>query len=554
MTNALARMRVSWSLDRIATARAAMAGDALWLDSARGDAELGERSLVALELAPVLRASLDGWHLHGADGAVLETGTTGGAAHDAGRPWRALDAALAAWRDGAPDDPLGFVMAASWEAAALCDPAIAVHPAANSAVRRREDIVLRVDRVLCGVVEHDGERILVARGRDAGDAQRRAQRWVDTLRDALDAGSSPANEASGRDAAPEATPTSAAAASEASPWDLGAADTGAADRNPGDRNPGDRNPGDRNPEDRNPEDRDAADRHLLAVVDDRAQADHERRVEAVVEAIHAGRVFQACLTYPLVVRRPGPLLPLYLRLRAAGPTDLGGWLRWGDLEAAMASPERFLSFRDRVVRARPMKGTRPRSRHDHGPRMDGATTGDLDLEDVATRDELAANPKDRAENVMIVDLLRNDLGRVCAVGSVHVPELFTIETYGTVHQMTSTVEGALRDGVGVFEAFAACFPPGSMSGAPKVEACALIAELETEPRGLYAGSVGWIGCDGRAEFNVVIRSLVASGPTARWSVGGGVVADSTGTGEWLESRAKLAALEAVATLAQCDAP
>jgi anthranilate/para-aminobenzoate synthase component I len=164
------------------------------------------------------------------------------------------------------------------------------------------------------------------------------------------------------------------------------------------------------------------------------------------------------------------------------------------------------------------------------------------IADAEARRELAVSEKDRAENVMIVDLMRNDIGRVCELGSVVVPVLYEVETYATVHQLTSTVVGTLRPGVGVFELLEAVFPPGSMTGAPKVAACTLLAEVESRARGLYAGTVGWIGYDGRAEFSVVIRTLQAWGDVVRWDVGGGVVWDSTPEGEWAEAMHKADAL------------
>ncbi len=155
---------------------------------------------------------------------------------------------------------------------------------------------------------------------------------------------------------------------------------------------------------------------------------------------------------------------------------------------------------------------------------------------------LAGSAKDRAENVMIVDLMRNDIGRVCRVGTVRVPQLYNVETYATVHQMTSTVRGDLLPGVGPFQVLEATFPPGSMTGAPKVAACHLVRRLEGEPRGLYSGAIGWLGYDGAAEFSVVIRTLQAWGGMARWNVGGGIVWDSTPDGEFDEALSKAAAL------------
>ena len=188
------------------------------------------------------------------------------------------------------------------------------------------------------------------------------------------------------------------------------------------------------------------------------------------------------------------------------------------------SPERFLQVRgDRVV-ARPMKGTRPRG-------------GDKE-EDRRLRRELEMSEKDRAENIMIVDLMRNDLGKECKAGSVRVPKLFTVESYHAVHQMTSTVEGELKRGTDGLKLLRGCFPPGSMTGAPKVQAMKLLCSVERERRGMYSGALGWVGVDGDMELSVVIRTAMVSSEKIAWHVGGGIVADSELESEWLESLAK----------------
>ena len=255
---------------------------------------------------------------------------------------------------------------------------------------------------------------------------------------------------------------------------------------------------------------------------------HRANVAALRQRIGEGRVYQACYTYPIRFRRPESLVAHYLALRAASPGDYGAYLRMGNLEVASSSPERFFRLEDRRVECRPMKGTRGRS--------------DDPLQDAEVRTELATSEKDRAENVMIVDLMRNDIGRVCEIGTVEVPSLYDVETYSTVHQLTSTVVGTLRQEVGVFQLLEAVFPPGSMTGAPKVAACGLLRELEFGPRGLYSGTIGWMGYDGRAEFSVVIRTLQTWGDEVRWNVGGGIVWDSTPEGEWEESEQKAEAL------------
>lgn len=259
------------------------------------------------------------------------------------------------------------------------------------------------------------------------------------------------------------------------------------------------------------------------------QAWHREAVTDVLARIDEGRVYQACLTFPLRLAGPdASLLPAYAALRAASPGDFAAYVRLGGLEAASSSPERFVAIDGRRIESRPMKGTSPRSR---------------DVQrDIQAAMALRTSEKDRAENVMIVDLVRNDLGRVCEVGSVHVPELFLVESYDTVHQMTSTVRGTLRDGVGPFEAMAAAFPPGSMTGAPKIAACHELARLERAPRGLYAGTIVRLGYDGRCAASVVIRTLQRDAAGLRYDVGGGIVADSTPEAEWAEALTKAEAL------------
>lgn len=263
----------------------------------------------------------------------------------------------------------------------------------------------------------------------------------------------------------------------------------------------------------------------LTVIEDKSFDRFANQIGAIMTAIRDGRYYQACLTYPLIFRRPNPIiLGLYREVRSRSPGDYGGYFRWGSIELACSSPEEFLSFQEGTVRARPMKGTRRRQMG----------------REAEQSDELRTSAKDRAENVMIVDLLRNDLGRSAVEGSVKVERLCEIETYETVLQMTSTVVATLRPEVGVFEAFGRAFPPGSMTGAPKIEACRHLAELEAQARGLYAGSVGWLGYDERAVFNVVIRSFQAWDDQMRWNTGGGIVADSEIRSEWEETRAKAA--------------
>lgn len=258
----------------------------------------------------------------------------------------------------------------------------------------------------------------------------------------------------------------------------------------------------------------------------RLKAWHAQAVTAIHEAIASGRLYQLCLTFPVRFSPPKDSAALFAALLARNPVDHAAWVSLPDFELLSASPERFLSVRGREALLRPMKGTR---------RLDEAST------EQALR-ELGESIKDRAENVMITDLARNDLGRVCVPGSVRVDALFEVERYASVAQMTSTIRGELGEGLDVWDALAAAFPPGSMTGAPKIEACRMIRELEEGPRGLYGGVLGWVEPDGDAEFSVVIRSLQSRGGEARWDIGGGIVHDSQVESEWDEAWAKFAAL------------
>jgi para-aminobenzoate synthetase component 1 len=256
------------------------------------------------------------------------------------------------------------------------------------------------------------------------------------------------------------------------------------------------------------------------------EAWHAASVGQVRDAIAAGRLYQLCLTFPVHLRPPADPASLFAWLMSRHPVDHGAWLHLPGLEVFSASPERFVALRGRDVVARPMKGTR---------RLTAQTA------EAAMR-ELAASVKDRAENVMIADLVRNDLGRVCEAGSVRADALWHVERYASVAQMTSTISGVLREGCDVFDLFAAAFPPGSMTGAPKVEACRMIHELERGARGLYGGVIGWLEPSGDAAFSVVIRTLQVRHGEARWDIGGGIVHDSTAESEWAEAQAKLGPL------------
>ncbi len=259
--------------------------------------------------------------------------------------------------------------------------------------------------------------------------------------------------------------------------------------------------------------------------------------DAVQEHLHAGRSYEVNLTYRVTAAAPADPVSVYLGLRRRSPAPYAGCLQH-DVEGARgwllsASPERFAGVDDhRVVEARPIKGTLPR--------------GGTDGEDRALAARLADDPKSRAENLMIVDLLRNDLSRVCHPGTVEVPTLMTVESYAQVHQLVSVVTGRLRDDVSTVGALRSVFPPGSMTGAPKLRTMEIIDEVETSPRGVYSGAFGWVRPDGRADLAVVIRSLTTAGD-GHWTLGtGGAITVRSQVDEELEeSYAKARAILSV---------
>ncbi|MBX7532710.1 aminodeoxychorismate synthase component I [Qipengyuania sp. 1XM1-15A] len=247
------------------------------------------------------------------------------------------------------------------------------------------------------------------------------------------------------------------------------------------------------------------------------------------EAIRAGDIYQANLTFPLAGNFTGDPLGLYAALRPAAQAGYGGVIFDGSHWLLSLSPELFVSLKGREAKAKPMKGTRPRSAD---PALDAAHA-----------EELAGSVKDKAENLMIVDLMRNDLSRVAEAGSVRVDEPFAIESYPTVHQMVSVVRAQLQEGKGAIDLVRALFPCGSITGAPKIRAMELIDTVEAHPRGPYCGAIGRIGADGDAAFNVAIRTLrLTEIENARGKavlgVGGAIVADSEPRTEWREALIK----------------
>lgn len=256
------------------------------------------------------------------------------------------------------------------------------------------------------------------------------------------------------------------------------------------------------------------------------------QIRAAQAAITRGDAYQLCLTN--TISMPGRFDPerCYRRLRAVNPSHHGGLLRFGDIALLSASPERFLEVTpEGLALTRPMKGTRPRAAD---PEQDQALAA-----------ELRASAKEQAENLMIVDLTRNDLAQVAAVGTVRVSELFAVEHYRHVHQLVSTVQARLAPMATAIDAVRACFPAGSMTGAPKRRAIELLATWEGGPRGVYSGCFGRLGADGTADLAMVIRSLVLDAAGATIGTGGGITALSDPAAELEETRIKAEALCAV---------
>ncbi|MGD8266114.1 MAG: aminodeoxychorismate synthase component I [Chromatiales bacterium] len=248
--------------------------------------------------------------------------------------------------------------------------------------------------------------------------------------------------------------------------------------------------------------------------------EYRRQFERIQTWIRDGDCYQVNYTQRFEAHVEGDGWEAYREMRTRNPAPFGAFLQFDDLEILSFSPERFLKLEERQVTTEPIKGTRPRSRDPE--------------RDMGLKAELSQSLKDRAENLMIVDLLRNDLGRVCEPGSIGVRDLFRVESFPTVHHMISTVSGRLREGEDAMSLLRACFPGGSITGAPKIRAMEIIEELEPARRGIYCGAIGTIGFNGDMDSSIVIRTLVRRGDRAHYWVGGGIVADSEPDAEYQE--------------------
>jgi len=273
----------------------------------------------------------------------------------------------------------------------------------------------------------------------------------------------------------------------------------------------------------------ACDSQPVAFTLSRSHEQYLDDIARVKQYLTDGDSYEVCLTNKVWSDAAPPALPLYRTVRRVNPAPFSAFLKFGETAVVSSSPERFLSIgRDRWVEAKPIKGTSPR----------GATPA----ADARISEDLRTDEKSRAENLMITDLLRNDLGVVCEIGTVHVPHLMHIETYETVHQLVSTVRGLLREDLEAPECIRACFPGGSMTGAPKKRTMEIIDELELEPRGVYSGAIGYLGLSGASDLNIVIRTIVMDGETTSIGTGGAIVMQSDAEDEFEEILLKARAL------------
>ena len=253
------------------------------------------------------------------------------------------------------------------------------------------------------------------------------------------------------------------------------------------------------------------------------------QIDKCKQHIASGDVYQLCLTNQILIEHDADPLKTFLTLRQQNPAPYGCYVKVGNREIVSSSPEQFLKVTaEGKISSKPIKGTRPRSQ--------------VPVEDELLAKELRENQKEQAENLMIVDLMRNDLGRICEPGSVTVEKLFDVESYATVHQLVSTVTGTLQPGQNAVTALEACFPAGSMTGAPKIRAIEILEDLEAGSRGVYSGAIGYLGFDGSADLGMTIRTLVFEGNVASLGVGGGITIDSNPEQELQETMLKAEAL------------
>jgi len=255
-----------------------------------------------------------------------------------------------------------------------------------------------------------------------------------------------------------------------------------------------------------------------------SQPEYEDGVRRIHDYISAGDIYQVNLTQRFsaeITAENGSLFPLYQHLRESTPSPLAIWMKLAEREVLSSSPETFLRMSGRNIETRPIKGTRPRF---SDPELDARSAS-----------ELLASDKEKAELIMITDLERNDLGQVCEFGSVRVADMLALEKLEQVYHLVSTVTGTLREEIDHLAALAACFPGGSITGAPKKRAMEIIEELEPVPRGLYTGAIGYIGFNGESQFNIPIRTLVRERDTLHYHVGAGIVADSDPAAEYQET-------------------
>jgi anthranilate synthase component 1 len=264
----------------------------------------------------------------------------------------------------------------------------------------------------------------------------------------------------------------------------------------------------------------------IDALDEAPPAQYLDAVRRIHEYIREGDVFQVNLSrrWSVACKDPVPAADLYKRLRRHNPSPYSGIARFGELAVISSSPERLVRVQDSTVETRPIAGTRPRSL--------------ARADDEAWSRELLAHPKERAEHIMLIDLERNDLGRICRPGTVAVDEFMVLESYAHVHHIVSNVRGELRAGVTPGEVIRAVFPGGTITGCPKVRCMEIIAELEQESREAYTGSLGYINRDGSMDLNILIRSMLVSGNTVQLRAGAGIVADSIPAAELEETRAK----------------